>query len=215
VNNSIPFYRKLSWLIIWGLAFGFIEAAVVIYLRKLYYPDGFGFPAVFAHTDISVVELIREFTTLIIMWAVAEVSYRSLQAKLAVFMILFGIWDVFYYAVLRFFLKWPETFNTWDILFLIPSPWVGPVWAPLLVAVSLAISGVILLKKHEAGKKLQLNSKFWFFEAVMGLLIITSFLIPGQVVLKNTIPETYPWYLFLLGYLPGFGFFLYRANRAN
>ncbi len=152
MNNSISFSRKLVWLTIWGLAFGFIEAAVVIYLRKLYYPDGFGFPAVFNHSDISTVELIREFITLVIIWAVAEISYRSWQAKLAVFMILFGVWDVFYYAVLRFFLKWPENFTTWDILFLLPSPWVGPVWARILVALSLAIAGVILLRKHEAGK---------------------------------------------------------------
>lgn len=67
MNNSISISRKIFWLTIWALAFGFIEAAVVIYLRKIYYPDGFGFPAVFAHTDISTVELIREFTTLIIM----------------------------------------------------------------------------------------------------------------------------------------------------
>ncbi len=215
MNNSISFSRKLVWLTIWGLAFGFIEAAVVIYLRKLYYPDGFGFPAVLNHSDISTVELIREFITLVIIWAVAEVSYRSWQAKLAVFMILFGVWDVFYYAVLRFFLKWPENFTTWDILFLLPSPWVGPVWAPILVALSLAIAGVILLRKHEAGKKLQLDGKFWLFETVMGLLIITSFLIPGQVVAKNAVPEMYPWYLFLLGYLPGFGVFLYRAKHTE
>lgn len=145
----------------------------------------------------------------------AEVSYRSLQAKLAVFMILFGIWDVFYYAVLKFFTKWPENFTTWDILFLLPSPWVGPVWAPILVALSLTVAGVVLLKKHEAGKKLQLDGKFWLFEAVMGLLIITSFLIPGQVVVRNAIPTMYPWYLFLLGYLLGFGVFLYRAKRAE
>ncbi len=215
MNNSNSISRKILWLTIWGLAFGFIEAAVVIYLRKIYYPEGFGFPAVFAYTDISVVELIREFMTLIIMWAVAEVSYRSLQAKLAVFMILFGIWDVFYYAVLKFFTKWPENFTTWDILFLLPSPWVGPVWAPILVALSLAVAGVVLLKKHEAGKKLQLDGKFWLFEAVMGLLIITSFLIPGQVVVRNAIPTMYPWYLFLLGYLLGFGVFLYRVKRAE
>ena len=213
MKNSAPLSYRLSWLAIWGFAFGLIEAAVVIYLRKIYYPNGFSFPVIIAATDISRVELIREFATIIIMWAVAELSYRSFQARLAVFMILFGVWDVVYYIALKILTGWPESLATWDVLFLLPSPWVGPVWAPMFIAISLVIAGVLILKRVESGDKLKVDYKFWVFEILMGVLIITSFLIPGQVVINTTLPDTYPWYLLLAGYIPGLGAFLYQFRK--
>jgi hypothetical protein len=213
MKNSRPLAHRLTWLTIWGVAFGLIEAAVVVYLRKIYYPDGFSFPVVIASTDISTVELIREFATIVIMWAVAELSYRSFQARLAVFMILFGVWDVIYYIALKLFIAWPESLATWDVLFLLPSPWVGPVWAPMFIAVSLVLAGVLILKRVESGHELKVNYKFWIFEIAMGIIIISSFLIPGQVVLKTTVPDVYPWYLLLAGYIPGLGLFLYQFQK--
>ncbi len=71
--------RKLFWLVCWGIAFGYIEASIVVYLRKIYYPAGFSFPAVLIEADIAAVEMIREMMTLVFMWAVAELSYRGFQ----------------------------------------------------------------------------------------------------------------------------------------
>ena len=213
MKNYAPLSYRLSWLAIWGIAFGLIEAAVVIYLRKIYYPEGFSFPIVIASSDISRVELIREFATIIIMWAVAELSYRSFQARLAVFMILFGVWDVVYYAALKVLIGWPESLAAWDVLFLLPSPWVGPVWAPIFIALSLIIAGILILRRVERGDKLKVGYKFWAFEILMGIIIITSFLIPGQVVIKTTLPDTYPWYLLFMGYFPGLGLFLYQFRN--
>ena len=146
-NSFRTLKHTLRWLYVWGIAFGYIEAAIVIYLRKIYYPDGFSFPIVLADTDIAIVEVLREVMTLIIISAVAELTFRSFNKKLAGFMIIFGIWDIFYYIFLKIFLDWPESYLTWDILFLIPLPWVGPVLAPVLVSLSLIYAGIIILVK--------------------------------------------------------------------
>jgi hypothetical protein len=36
--------KTIIWLAVFSMAMGYLESAVVVYLRKLYYPDGFKFP---------------------------------------------------------------------------------------------------------------------------------------------------------------------------
>ena len=199
--------KRLFWLAVWGAAFGYIEAAVVIYLRRIYYPVGFAFPVVLIDANIAVIELVREAVTLLFMWAVAALTYRTLQCRIAVYMILFGVWDIFYYLFLKVFLSWPESIFTWDILFLLPLPWVGPVWAPVLVSMGLIYAGIVILYRHEKGPPMLLGRGFWILEVIAGVVIVLSFLIPGQVVLKETVPTYFPWYLFWAGYLTGIGAF--------
>jgi len=191
--------RRIFWLIIWGVAFGYIEASVVVYLRKIYYPSGFSFPVVLIGPDIAAVELVREVATLVIMWAVAELSYRSFQCRLAVFMFLFGIWDIFYYVFLKAVLNWPAGLADWDILFLVPLPWAGPVWAPVAVSAGMIWAGTLILLRSEQGRPLDLTPRFMLLEVAAGLVIIVSFLIPGQAVIHETVPQHFPWYLFLGG----------------
>lgn len=202
--------RKLFWLVVWGIAFGYIEASIVVYLRKIYYPAGFSFPAVLLEADIAAVEMIREMATLVFMWAVAELSYRSFQCKLAAFMVLFGIWDIFYYVFLKAILNWPASLAEWDILFLVPLPWVGPVWAPVVVSVGLIWAGTAILTRNEQGKPLDLDPGFMLLEIVAGMIIVVSFLIPGQAVINQTIPQHFPWYLFVIGFTFGLGAFVYK-----
>ena len=104
--------KNLFWLVVWGILFGYIEAAVVIYLRELYYPEGFTFPTVIIQGRILLTELLREAATLLIMWATVCLVYNRLQSRVAAFIILFGIWDIFYYIFLKLLLDWPESLNT-------------------------------------------------------------------------------------------------------
>ena len=121
--------KQFFWLMAWGVAFAYIEASVVVYLRKIYYPEGFAFPVVIAQNSIIIVEVFRELATLVILWATAALAYTRVQSRLGAFMVLFGIWDIFYYLFLKLVLNWPQGLESWDILFLFPLPWVGPVWA--------------------------------------------------------------------------------------
>ncbi len=207
--------RKLFWLISWAIAFGYIEASIVVYLRKIYYPAGFSFPVVLLEADIAAVEMIREIATLVFIWAVAELSYRSFQCKFAAFMILFGIWDIFYYVFLKATLNWPASLAEWDILFLVPLPWVGPVWAPIVVSVGLIWAGIAILIRNEQGKPMDLSRGFMFLEVAAGMIIVISFLIPGQAVIRHTVPQHFPWYLFVIGFGSGLGVFGWKLRKSG
>jgi hypothetical protein len=56
----------------------------------------------------------------------------------------FAFWDLFYYLSLYILIKWPPTFTTIDVLFLIPVPWIAPVWFPIGVS-SLTIISIAVL----------------------------------------------------------------------
>ena len=206
------FRRRLFWLTVWGTAFGYIEASIVVYLRRIYYPDGFTFPAVLIDPEIAAVELIREVTTLIFLWAVSELTYRSFQCRLAVFMFLFGIWDITYYVFLKAALNWPASLIEWDILFLVPLPWVGPVWAPVAVSVAMIWAGTVILWRNEHGRPLELGRGFMLLEVAAGLAIIISFLIPGRAVIHETVPQNFPWYLFMIGLGSGLAAFAWKLR---
>lgn len=205
--------RHFTWLIVWGIAFGMIEAAVVIYLRKIYYPNGFDFPIVWADFDVALVEIVREFATLVLMWSLATLLHKKSVNKLAAFMIVFGVWDIFYYLFLKLFLGWPASFATWDILFLLPYPWVGPVWPPVVVSLSLIWAGYCILGGHFKEQDIVIYRKDWIQILFSGIVIIISFLIPGKSVIDQTVPNHYPWYIFAAGLIWGLVVFQKRLKQ--
>ena len=54
----------------------------------------------------------------------------------------FAFWDIFYYVWLYALLRWPSGPTTIDVLFLIPRPWIAPVFVP--VVASLLVIGAAL-----------------------------------------------------------------------
>ena len=207
--------KQLLWLTVWGVAFGYMEAAVVVYLREIYYPEGFAFPLVNIQNRIMLTEVLREAATLLILWATVSLTYKRLQSRFAAFFVLFALWDIFYYIFLKLLLNWPESMYTWDILFLIPAPWVGPVWAPVLVSIGFIYAGTIILFHNH--KKRFLTFKRWviLLELFSALLIILSFMIPGSSMLEQHPPIHFPWTLFLTGFLIGLGAFLYTVYSPD
>ncbi len=104
--------QRIVGLTIWGIAFGYMEAAVVVYLRALYYPEGFAFPLKTMPQSVLLTEIGRETATLIIMAATAMLASRRRQQRVAAFFFLFGIWDIFYYLFLKLLLDWPSSLDT-------------------------------------------------------------------------------------------------------
>ncbi len=94
----------------------------MVYLRELYYPDGFRFPIIILPAWLVGVELVREAAGLLLLAAGARLAGRGFLERFGAFMTLFGIWDLVYYGVLKLVLDWPESFATWDLLFLLPVP---------------------------------------------------------------------------------------------
>ena len=201
--------KQLFWLLIWGTAFGYMEAAVVVYLREIYYPEGFVFPIVIIPVRIMLVEIVREAATLLIIWATVSLIYKRVQSQIAAFVVLFGVWDIFYYIFLKQILNWPKNLAAWDILFLIPVPWLGPVWAPILVSVLFIYAGISVLIRNQQDHFIHFGKSFIVLELFSALFIIISFLIPGSSILEQSIPKYFPWYLFLTGLFTGICTFLY------
>lgn len=128
----------------------YVESAVVVYLRFLYYPDGFvvasGWdPASVAPAALRI-EVWREVATMVMLAAVALLAAgRSWWRRLAYFMWAFAVWDICYYAWLFVLLRWPPGLLTLDVLFLIPRAWVAPVVLPVTVSgVMMAAAAAIL-----------------------------------------------------------------------
>lgn len=145
-------FLKLLALVIYASAMALVETAVVIYLRELYYPTGF-----FLRTadDLAVipskilnVELWREAATIIMLLAVAYLAFSDWKKKVLAFILAFSIWDLAYYLFLYVFLRWPSSLVTTDVYFLIPWPWLGPVWFPLALFGIVAVVVFRLLTKN-------------------------------------------------------------------
>ncbi len=168
--------KALLVVALFSIAMGLLESSVVINLRELYYPDGFNFPLKPIPFKISIVELNRELATIIMLWGIAYMSGKNKTERFAYFCYAFAIWDIFYYIFLYIFISWPESIFTWDLLFLLPYPWVGPVWAPVLISLLMIISSVIYLKKVEKDKSFQIKKIWWLIAFSGAFICILSFL---------------------------------------
>ncbi len=207
--------KRLLWLVIWGVSFGYIESAVVVYLREIYYPNGFSFPLVPIDKKILAIETAREAATLILLWSTAALSYRRLQSRVAAFFIMFGIWDIFYYIFLKMLLDWPQSLSTWDILFLIPLPWVGPVWAPVAVSAALIILSVIVLYLNERGFYPRFGPLSLGAGVAGGLIMIASFIFAASAVMEGGVPERFSVPMFATGYVLGLFAYAYALYRTR
>jgi len=199
--------RKLIWLFLFGIAFGLVEAAVVIYLRAQYYPEGFALPLKMVPENVLRLEVFREAATLIILAGVGILAGRTRLARFGAFLMTFGAWDIFYYVWLKVFINWPSSFLEQDVLFLIPAPWIGPVLAPLLVSVSMIVCGSWMIWREERGNSLRVTLFDWAVETAAAVVIIASFLSEG----RQSKMTSFPWWLFLLGLAGGVIYFIWRA----
>jgi len=143
--------RPLLLTTIFAIALAFLESAVVVYLRKLYYPEGFEFPLVAIPNLMAFTELGREAATLVMLVTIGIMMGRTGLQQFAYFLYCFAVWDIFYYIWLKVILGWPASLMTWDILFLIPVPWVGPVIVPIIASLTmivLTVSIIVVSEKH-------------------------------------------------------------------
>jgi len=190
----------LLWVTILSIAFAYVESSVVVYLRMVFYPEGFHFPLQVMPSGTLIIELGREFATIVMLAAIGYITGKSLIEKFFYFILSFGIWDIFYYIWLKVFLNWPSSLLEDDILFLIPVPWVGPVITPVIVSItfiSAALTGIYLQDRISILK----ITKMQVLAAVSGLTIIfISFIWMtfSTDLLKDPDPG-FPWVIFLIG----------------
>ncbi|MCE3294845.1 MAG: hypothetical protein K0R65_559 [Crocinitomicaceae bacterium] len=154
---------------IFAVAMGLLESSVVIYLRELYYPEGFNFPIKRIPYNVSVVEIWREAATIVMLIGVGYIAGKNVLERFAFLCYAFAIWDLFYYVFLYVFIAWPESIFTWDLLFLLPFPWVGPVWAPCLIALLMIVGSILAVRKKQREPEFRVKP-FWWIVLILGAL---------------------------------------------
>ena len=154
---------NLLSLVIFGVAFGFVEAAVVYYLRGLmnfhanYVISNYrillnlGFisfvspiHSLLISNRITTIEMAREIATMVMLLVVAYIAGKSRKQRIGAFLISFACWDIMYYVFLKVLDNWPSSLMTKDIYFLIPVTWVGPVIVPIVISTILLVVGIKL-----------------------------------------------------------------------
>ena len=206
--------RRWAWLALFALAMAQLEATVVVYLRALYYPDGFQFPLVIIRDRIAAIEIGREAATIVMLVSVAILSCRDAWRRWAAFLLLFGFWDLGYYLWLKLMLDWPPSLLTWDVLFVIPLPWVGPVLSAAAVAVIMVVAGlaVDILRDHD--RTIRVGKLGWALTlaSVGGLLV--AFMADAGSVVEGRQPGPFPWWLWTVSLVPAVGVAALAAQRA-
>jgi hypothetical protein len=206
---------------IFALAMGLLETIVVVYLRQIYYPAGFEFPLVEFSPFMMKVELLREAATIIMLVTVGILAGKNFNRSFAFFIYTFALWDISYYIGLKLLLNWPASLLTWDILFLIPVVWVGPVLAPVLCSLAMITLAVIIVLLENKKVKPVVSRLEWFLFITGSLVVLWSFLrdyslllIKGHYLsqlstlesnqsfhqaIDNYIPSWFDWPVFCLG----------------
>ena len=199
--------KSLSLLFVFALAMAYVEAAVVVHLRTLYYPDHplMIFPLRLPSESALRIELARELATLVMILCAAWLAEKGLMRVFAAGLFIFGLWDIFYYAWLKLVLGWPVGWLEWDVLFLVPWPWLGPWIASVAVALLFVIWGAWALAT-EARLRVTLNSGILFVAGAA--LMLAAFLLPGFSLLGRGVegfrdyrPDIFNWSVFVPGYL--------------
>ena len=179
-----PFTKTIIAICTFSVAMAALESAVVVYLRALYYPEEFTVAFRLIDEKIVLVELAREIATLVMLGAVGFLSGRNFKERLAYFFLSFAVWDIFYYAWLKVFIDWPVSIFDWDILFLIPFTWLGPVWAPLICSLTMILLSLVLLFSPK-----RVSRPVWFL------------LIAGSTFILYTFMRDYGWLIVGNGFL--------------
>ena len=193
--------KKILWVMIFAVAMALVESAVVVYLRELHYPEGFRFPLKLIIDKTVIVELYREIATVIMLLSIGALVGRIFWERFAYFLIAFGVWDIFYYIWLKVFIDWPASLFEWDILFLIPFPWIGPVIAPVSIALLMAFSGALIAWSFQNGNNFRPLLLSYIFAAGGIISTLYSFMWDTGATLNGQSPRPYHYELLIIGNL--------------
>ncbi len=193
-------YSTIIWVIIFGIAMAYIESAVVVYLRAIFHPDGSLFPLKnFSQDPIIIVEIYREVATIVMLITVSAIAGRKFWERFGYFIAAFGIWDIFYYVWLKVILDWPATLFDWDVLFLIPKTWIGPVIAPVSVALIMVIAGMLLVNAYQKGLRFRPSYISIALTLAGTAVILYSFMYDTGAIMDLNMPKPYPYSLLIIG----------------
>jgi len=193
--------RRWTVVIAFAIAMAWVEAASVFYIRTLvdriepYQPDPLPM-----HGALGSVELWREAATLVMIATVGLLAGRTWRSRAGYAAIAFGAWDLFYYVFLRLMSGWPRTLLDWDILFLLPLPWWGPVLAPASIAAVMIVWGTLATQSADGSTDPRWA---WALGGIGIGLALAIFMVDawrmlpnGREAVQQVLPATFNWPLF-------------------
>jgi len=192
--------QKIFVVLIFSIAMAYLESAIVVYLRLLYYPEGFIFPIKIIPDEIFLIELGRELATIFMLASISFLIGVRLVDRFSYFLFAFGVWDIFYYVWLKIFINWPESFLTDDLLFLIPVPWISPVLAPIIVSIIFILLSITLLTFQENAISIKKSFPANILMVLGVMLVLFSFMWDFQNRLNMTSPVEFLWEVYWLGF---------------
>lgn len=210
--------RRLFIVILFSIAFAYIESAVVVYLRAIFHPNGFSFPLPVFELNplwrrLILTEVGREAATMVIIATGAWLSGRAVQERWAYGLVIFAVWDIFYYVWLKVLIHWPASIMDWDILFLIPAAWASPVLYPVLVSIAMLAAAVVILWRGEKNNPVRLRRGNGIALIAGCGIIVLSFCMGGSHATQPDYADYFWWPLFAVGYVLATGAFGQAVRR--
>jgi len=199
--------RARWWLVVaFAIGMAWVEAASVYYLRVIadrvepYQPNPL--PLL---ENFQQVELVREVATLVMLLTVGLLAGRTWRTRLGYSSIAFGVWDIFYYVCLRLMSDWPKSLFDWDVLFLLPLPWWGPVLAPVCIALLMIVGGTLVSQYPNRRAVTPLTPTLWRLNWLGVALALYVFMadsiraVPrGLEVTRTVLPTAFNWSVFVV-----------------
>lgn len=200
---------RSRWLIVvlFGAAMAWMESATVVYLRMLVgRVNPYQLNPLPRLDALGNTELVREIATLLMLFTVGWLAGRNPRTRLCYGLIAFGVWDILYYLFLAIIVGWPQSLFDWDVLFLIPLPWWGPVLAPLTIAALMVIGGTLVTQFGEARFwprrwSLALNAAGILLAMLVFMLDSIRALSGGEAAVRATLPARFHWPWFAVALL--------------
>ncbi len=207
-----PRSERTRWAIVmaFAIAMAWVEAASVFYIRALvdriepYQTDPLPLNQAM-HGALSSVELWREAATLVMIATLGMLAGRTWRRRAGYAALAFGAWDIFYYVFLRLISSWPRTLLDWDILFLLPLPWWGPVLAPVSIALVMILWGTLATQSGDDATDARWARALACVGIVLalGVFMIDSWraLLDDRGAVLQVLPTTFNWPLFWVALL--------------
>ncbi len=216
-------WKTIFWVTVFAITMAYMESAIVVYLRAIYYPGGFNFPLQPIDGYIGITEIIREAITILMLISIASLAGKTALERFAYFLFSFALWDIFYYVFLKLLINWPDSLLTNDILFLIPLVWVGPVIAPLINSLIMIILAFVIIYFLQKNGYAKIRLAEWIMLIIGSIITIisyvedyTEFLLQRFSFIElffsanrpeimkmttNYMPGDFCWWIFLIGQL--------------
>jgi len=200
--------ERLRWAIVvaFAIAMAWVEAASVFYIRALVGRiEPYQANPLPINDALGSVELWREASTLVMLATVGMLAGRTWRRRVGYSALAFGAWDIFYYVFLRIMSGWPRTLLDWDILFLLPLPWWGPVLAPVSIALVMIVWGTLATQAKDDATDARWAGALAFvgIGLALGVFMIDAWraLPHGRDAVLQVLPTTFNWSLFWLAVL--------------